>query len=217
MKKSYYTLTTNILPGWPLPRGGHRIEQGEIASTLGSRLADAGAWKDPPHVALANLGYDPAKRGGFASEKAIVSFLKQYGPLGARPEEVGEPGEPFWLRLASFHEMQERLREAWKKRDHRFFVDPSRLKGGTGYEHLLRVNWEMKGGMLVMRLATWYDYVAILLTRDIVERRARICGNPNCVTPYFVAERRDAKYCSHPCAVAVSVRRFRERKRRKKK
>lgn len=216
MKQSYYTVGAQILPGWYLPHGGHRIKDGELETVFSSRFADAEMWKDPPHVALANLGYKPDLHGGFATEKEIVSFTKRYGPLGSKPEEIGEPGEPFWLGFASFHETQERLREAWKKHDRRFFVDPSSLKAGTGYEHLMRVNWEMKGGMLVMRLATWYDYVAILLTRDIAEKRARICENPNCVTPYFVAERRDMKYCSHPCAVAVNVRKFRERKGKKR-
>lgn len=217
VKKSYYTLTTQLLPGWHLPHGGHGIKDGQLEIALGPRLADVGTWTDPPHVALANLGYNPNLGGGLADQKAMAAFIKRYGALGVSPEEVGEAGDPVWLSLETFHLTQERLRAAWRKRDHRLFVDPDRLKGATGYEHVLRLNWEMRDGELVMRLASWYDYVAILLARDVAERRARVCGNPNCVAPFFVANRTDTMYCSHPCAVVVNVHRFRRRQQRRRR
>jgi hypothetical protein len=40
--------------------------------------------------------------------------------------------------------------------------------------------------------------------------KARHCGNPDCLTPYFIASRRSQKYCSDTCA-APAQREFKRR------
>jgi hypothetical protein len=215
IKSSYYMLTTRVLPGWPLPQGGHQLKNKVLRSAFGTKLPDAASWKEPSHLVLANLGYKPALRTGFASESEMLRFVKEYGPPGVSPADTGEPGDEFEISIHLFHWTQTQLREAWQKRDHRLFVDPEKFKSATGYEHMFRVNWDVRRGMLEMRLASWYDYVAILLTRDIAEKRARVCLNPECPAPYFIAGRRDAKFCSHGCASSISHKNYLKRRRRK--
>ena len=178
---------------------------------LGPRLANPSAWQSPPHVALANLGYISDKRSGVASNDQIVRFVRKYGPLGVESSEMGDPGSPFWLELETFRETQERLREAWIKRDHRLFIDAQNVKSALGFEHLLHINWDVRRGALEMRLASCYDFIAILLTRDLAEKHAKVCRNPSCPAPYFVAKRTDPIFCTRQCASATSVRNFRQR------
>jgi hypothetical protein len=55
----------------------------------------------------------------------------------------------------------------------------------------------------------------LLLKRDFGEKRARICANENCRTPYFVATRGDKKFCGRRCAKAVTQRNFQNRWRKR--
>jgi hypothetical protein len=218
MNRTYYTLLAHLLPGWKLPHAKSlKVEDKELKGGTSRRPVDTGQWPDPPHVYFANLGYDSARRGGVASEQEIVKFTTRYGPLGVEQgkDAATQPEEPFWLTLDTFRFFQAQLREAWTKRKVDLFTDPQNLGAGLGYE-LLPVNWKVKNDHLEMRPASCYAYMGILLARDLAEGRAKVCQNPYCSAPYFVAKRRDAKFCSHPCAVAVNVKKFRQRQRRKK-
>jgi hypothetical protein len=214
MRVSYYTLAARITPGWTLAHANSlKVRDGKLQGGASGRPADVRHWPDPPHVALANLGFDrKSPKRGFASEAEIAAFTKTYGPLGTSDEAMAEPEEPFHITVESFRFHQRMLREAWEKRDPAPFTDPA----GFGGPDWLPVDWKVERGRLEIRPANVYAYAGILLTRDLAERSAKVCGNPNCDSPYFVAKRRDAKYCSHPCAVAVNVRKFRQRERRKR-
>ena len=234
MRQLYYTLEAQLLPGWKLPhpktlkveqhteheRGSNERTIAELTGGTSSLPVDPRRWKDPPHVALANLGYASDRRGGVASEKDIVWFTERYGPLGveggADTAALGE--EPFWTKLEVFRWFQRNLREAWRKPDASLFLNPpgQDAKGMLGYD-LMRITCEAKNGRLELRPMTCADYISILLTRDLAAGCAKVCQNPKCVSPYFVAKRRDAKFCSHPCAVLVNVIKFRQRQRCKRR
>jgi hypothetical protein len=237
MKISYYRMDVRLRPGWRLPQAKTlRIGNGDLKGVNSSLPVDPAQWKDPPHVAFANLGYDPARRGGFASDDQIKMFTSRYGPLsilqgpGAaaeqpKPSKVMEAAkrvlaptqaeEQFWMPLADFRVSQAQLRDAWKEKNASLFTDPENSSKSLGYD-LLPVDWQATGNQMELCPASCDNYMGILLTRDLAEKRTRVCQNPDCPTPYFVAGRRDAKFCSHRCAVAISVNNFRKRQRRKK-
>lgn len=237
MRVSYYRLDVRLRPGWRLPQiKTLKIEDGHLKGVNSSLPVDPTKWKDLPHVVFANLGYDPARRGGPASDDQIKMFTSRYGPLnviqgpGAAAEQPKpsdrleaakrvlaptQADEPFWLSLDSFRLSQSQLRDAWKEKNASLFTDPNNISKSLGYD-LVPVDWQVTGNQLELCPASCDDYMGILLTRDLAEKRTRVCQNPDCPTPYFVAGRRDAKFCSHRCAVAIGVNNFRKRQRRKK-
>ena len=237
MRISYYRLNVQLRPGWRLPQPKTlRIENGDLKGVNSFLPVDPAKWKDPPHVAFANLGYDPERRGGLASDDQIKMFTLRYGPLsviqgpGAAAEQPKPSNwqealkrvlaptpveEPFWMSLANFRLSQAKLRAAWKEKNASLFTDPDDSSKSLGYD-LLPVDWQAAGNQIELCPASCEDYMGILLTRDLAEKRTRVCQNPDCPTPYFVAGRRDAKFCSHRCTVAIGVDNFRKRQRRKK-
>jgi hypothetical protein len=237
MKISYYRLDVRLRPGWRLPQAKTlRIENGDLMGVNSSLPLDPAKWKDPPHVAFANLGYDPARRAGVASDEDIIWFTSYYGPLDvmqgqgavteqATPSDVLEAAkrifapsneaEPFWLSLGDLRFLQAQLQTAWKEKNPSLFIDPQNSAKSFGYD-FLPVTWQVKGSQLEMCPASCFHYMGILLTRDLAEKRTRVCQNQTCPAPYYVAGRRDSKFCSHPCAATISQRNFRKRHRRKK-
>jgi hypothetical protein len=237
MRTSYYTLNLQLRPGWRLPNARTlKITNGDLKGTNASLPVDPAKWKDPPHVAFANLGYDAVRRGGLATDDQIKMFTSRYGPLSViqgqgavaeqpKPSDRQEATkrvlaptqaeEQFWLSLDNFRLLQAQLRAAWKEKNSSLFTDSTNSGVSLGYE-LLPVSWRVTGNQMEMCLTGCDDFMGVLLTRDLAEKRTRVCQNPDCPTPYFVAGRRDAKFCSHRCAVAIGVNNFRKRQRRKK-
>jgi hypothetical protein len=207
-------MTSRMVPDWRVQKGGYAWDDNTLNSNLGPQV-DVTTWDDPPHVYLANLAYDPDSRGGLASKQQVLLFTRMYGPLER------EDGSPFYLELEVFHNVQKHLREAWQEQDHHRIFKRSWWTGEStdenNPEHQFHVNWEVKRGRLQMKVKTCKDYLSVLLARDIIEKHAKICRNPKCPTPYFVAERTDAKYCGHPCAVTIGVKNFRQRHKAQKR
>lgn len=61
-------------------------------------------------------------------------------------------------------------------------------------------------GLFIINLANLFDAIF-----EDLHCTAKICANPDCPHPYFLQKRKGQIYCSHPCAVLINVRRFRER------
>jgi hypothetical protein len=61
-----------------------------------------------------------------------------------------------------------------------------------------------------------WRFICFLFWMDFNEGRTAVCRNRECPAPYFLRSRKDKQFCSHACAVAVNVRRFREREAEKK-
>jgi hypothetical protein len=211
MKRPYYTMTSRMVPDWRVQKGGYVWEDNTLNANVGSQV-DVASWSSPPHEYLANLAYDPASRGGLASKNNVLYFTRMYGPF-----EPEEDGVPFFLELEAFHNVQKQLREAWREQDHHLIFKRSWWTGGfeNNPEHQFRVNWEVKRGSLQMKVSNCKDYLSVLLARDIAEKHAKVCRNPKCHTPFFVAQRTDVKYCSHSCAVVINVKNFRQRHKKK--
>lgn len=243
MKKSYYTLKARLVPAWNLPEHKSlKIERREPDATeaklanlmwegsgsqpmvdlkgrVSTQPIDAKHWPDPPHEFLANLGYDSDPRGdGVASDEDIIRFTRFYGLITSKTTGLNE--DTFVCSLASWRAKQRDLREAWRKQDASLYSNPpwfaASIGKATGFNPSSVLEAEYNPPEL--RPTHCDAYIRILLQRDIAEGRAKVCLRPDCPHPYFVATKKDAKYCSHkPCANVVMQRNLRGRQKQAKK
>lgn len=142
-------------------------------------------WKEPPHVALANLRPETA---------ALLAFTRRYGVV-SRHTLSG------FISASDTGRFGEHLRQAWRGDEKvlsQIGVDLSaRLRvGPTGLEIVVDNLWTL---------------IRLMFLRDWVAGRAKVCTSPDCPAPYFLAVRKGQKFCSQRCAVLINVRRFRER------
>jgi hypothetical protein len=198
--RSYYDITLPLTPGWKAVRST-RARRGGITGDVGHDPFRASGWKTPPHAALANLD--------LTNLKTLEMFTRTYGPLIADIGDIPEAGEEFEVEPTLVGYMKHRLIDAWRERDAR------RLWTMDGLDtYYLPAVYQR--GALVLSPADCFTYARLLLTRDIESGRARICKNPDCNTPYFIAKRRDQVYCEWKCANLITQRNFRKRQRRKR-
>jgi hypothetical protein len=221
MSRAYYDLQAQIRPGWLLanPRS-YRLRKNVIDGHVTNEVPNPARWKEPPHVAFANISIDA---------KAVRMFNSTYGPLFADVDEIPNEGDDeFQVNLTLLGYMQDRIREVWRDK-----LKLSQLWIAQGRELFDRyilllcrigrpsdASWrgkDLSGLSGELLVADCWTYLRMLLARDLESGRARICKNPECVTPYFVAGRTDQDYCCHKCSSGVSVKRFRKRERSKKK
>ena len=205
MRRTYYLLKNTIQPGWTLPHPSFLIsKKGRITGEMGGAIPHPERWKSPPHVFFANLGY----RHRFATVEEISQFLRLYGPLFIDSVD----SNTFEVSVEEFGHRQETVRHAWRRRD------AKGLWFAEGFENLdqfdLRLFWDK--GDIALRPADCWTYMCLLLTRDIAEKRARVCANPTCNTPHFVAARNNQIFCKRKCANLVTQRNYRNRARRKR-
>jgi len=153
-------------------------------------LFDPSCWKDPPHIALANLQDKPA---------AVLRFTRTYGVLARNYR-----GEARTIPVRDVLRYRDRLRRAWDNvTDEQAFQDvvPSTKQaflypGPSGLEVVIEDLWTL---------------ICTLFARDMWDMRTKKCQNPDCPAPYFLAVRKGQKFCDQKCAVLINVRLFRER------
>jgi hypothetical protein len=153
---------------------------------------DFHSWKEPPHLALANLMPDP---------HALYRFVRHYGIVTARLSSGVQ-----YVTVRHTDPFQEYLQKAWKG-------DQAILEQMVGdLKAYLRV---LPSGIDIVVEDLW-TLVRLMFLHDWWSGRARKCSNPDCLTPYFLAVRKGQKLCSQTCAVLINVRRFREREAEQK-
>lgn len=216
VSKDYYTITVP-LRGRSLLPATIRVEGERVRGELAASQVNPARWPDPPHVCLANLGVRAPTNPCPLEE--VFLFTKRYGLLGS-----GEGGLDVWLEederkfdgklvlfTAVFQDVQELLRNAWRG-------DEDAI---TTVSKEVRMEIYSQEGKAEVVTPDLWAFICALFIRDHAEGRLKVCRNPDCPAPYFVAVRRGKSFCSHRCAVLMNVRRFRERqkarRRRKKK
>jgi hypothetical protein len=213
MRRTYYTLSVEIRPGWTLPNERSlKYTKDVITGELSSKLADPTGWLiEPPHILFANLGYSTSRPDGWASAAEACAFIKKYGVVdtGNDSGEALEVGERFVVSALPFGYMQHAFRHAWRKGDAKAVWFPQGFENFNNY--ILPLTRAVEG--FELRPSDCLTYMRFLLARDLTERRARICTNKTCPAPYFVATRGNAKFCSRDCANVVAQRNFRMRKK----
>ncbi len=202
MRKRHYEMTNEVRPGWTLPGGPIVVEKDALLGLSGPDRPVPARWKQPPHVAFANMNFDI---------DSVKSFTRTYGPpildMAQLPEE---PGEQFEVNMFSVGQMQDRLRRAWRARDAKALWFP---RGGEELAiYYVAMTWSAPG--MVIAPADVWTYMRLLLTRDIEAKLARMCASPKCPEPFFVAGRTNQDFCRNPkyqCGNAEMQRRWRER------
>ena len=144
-------------------------------------------WKDPPHVALANLRDEPA---------AALRFTRTYGVLA----HGYKGGEAITIPVGQVFGFRNKLRRAWDG-DEQAMMDILNLQTFL---------WVRPTGIEIVPEDLW-TLVRVVFARDWWDERAKKCENPDCPAPYFLAVRKGQKFCSQKCAVLINVRHFRER------
>lgn len=148
-------------------------------------------WKDPPHVALANLRDDPT---------AALRFTRTYGVMSLRYK-----GEPMSFPLRDMFRSRDELRLAWEEpKATMFFWWLESYAGLPATLHVRRSGLETE-------VADLRTLIHVMFSRDYWDGRVKKCANPGCPAPYFLTVRRGQKYCSQQCAVLINVRQFRAR------
>jgi hypothetical protein len=151
---------------------------------------DFALWKEPPHVALANLRDDPA---------SVLRFTRAYGVLSPRYK-----GGPMSFPLRDVFRARDELRLAWEGRNKMFFWW---LESYAGLPAELRAR---RSGLEIV-VTDFRTLVMLMFAHDFWDERVKKCANPDCPAPYFLAVRKGQKFCSQKCAVLINVHRFRQR------
>jgi hypothetical protein len=217
VRKSYYELALPSRAGFPAVERVSRLKGGDILSgVVGEGVVDPVSWEAPPHAAFANLGY-PAR----AEERHVASFMKTYGVLRfgqagglSGPIHMPMQGKVFLTSIAALRFAQDQLRSAWRR------PSGEHLRSLWLPENLQELGTLDLSFTLLQRrqrvelcLADVWTFIRLILVRDVRDGLARFCANENCEHPFFVANRRDQKFCGRDCRNAQNQRNFQRRRK----
>ena len=168
---------------------------------------------------LANLREDQASLERFVKRWPGLVFLDEsayrlkdggkvpykYGALVERRGALRNiwRGDPFTLRqLLVPTDPPEELRGKYFNRD----CPPDEEHSGVVWDTQIDLDWER--GQFVYESRTEFQRALYCLFRQ--SARAKVCANPECPAPYFIARETTQRYCSDKCAEVIQ----REYKRR---
>ena len=164
-------------------------------------------WPELPHVYLANMD----------ATADVRAFTKIYGQL-CWGGELAPDGNVDFVRNA-----QKMLRKAWAndstalrkiaegepQRPHGYKIDLGlNMPAYTNDTHE-RFHLSITENGLEIEAEDVWSFAQLAFLRDHRLGKTHICANPECKTPYFLQSKKGQIYCSHRCAVAMNVRRFR--------
>lgn len=156
----------------------------------GAELFDLLRWKEPPHVALANLRPDAKALSAFTRRYGVVSDRQSSGLRFVTPSDVGR--------------FRDYLQLAWRgdeKVIEQMLVD-------------VRASLQVRSTGVEVAVEDLWTLARLTFLQDKLAGRTQVCAAANtlyCPAPYFLAARKGQTFCSHRCAVLINVRRFRER------
>jgi hypothetical protein len=161
---------------------------------VSGRPVDLNEWAEPPHVEFANCDFKTAEDVKRFVDDYGVSFL-----MCDYTRSVKETGQSEMNPITTVERMQTFqwcLRNAWRGDDDALRIvkwwAPTRVDFANGKPHTISEDiWE---------------YMCALFLADHSDNRIRICENPQCkLLKYFIANRRDQKFCSDTCRNTVNV------------
>jgi hypothetical protein len=191
--------------GWVVGKAGH-----VITGKLGAEKMQVFAHSDHAIEDFANT----------SSPEDMLRFTRRYGVLHrddldwleVAPGERVVMGDSFFIHCGQWLKSQERFRTAWERSgrtDNRLAerlasqMTPKSLDGrvvkafvkpcGKSFELELQPD-DLLG-------ALWLAFIGF-------SDRTRKCQNPTCAAPYFLASRRDQKFCNEQCSRLVANRRW---------
>jgi hypothetical protein len=203
-----------------------------------TKPANVATWRDPPHVALANVRGSLLRDGLPTASavftrldlKSIVHFMDRYGaPIVPRSRDMSDIYEVDPTEVA---EMQFVLRSAWHgdaealnliaegDQEYNEFAKYIEAKARAQGVERTRTNIPLgpidvkpvarRGGMKLVFTELW-SLARWLFLVDYWNDRIGICSNKSCFTPYFILKRKGQRYCSHDCAMVMASRRYRRK------
>jgi hypothetical protein len=213
LMKSYSVIAKIRYAGF-LPEAVNVFDNGNIVGVVGAERVDVKSWKVPPHIALANMEL---------TQESLAAFTRKYGALGdvnfpyrdTTPDvrftlvETLTQGldtsvrDEFTLIVPVAAHAQNALRLAWRgeRTVQATILEPAVSNGGF---QLFAPNKTTYTELRTLRL---WSFISLAFLVDYSEGRAKICGNPECATPYFIQKRKDQQACSHRCAVEINNQR----------
>jgi hypothetical protein len=192
--------------GWVITKAGH-----VITGKLGKQKVEIFGRAARVLEDFANTFDDP---------ESIQRFTRDYGVLKQHDREHHYiqgtsdfiPGERFCIHCDEWRETQQTFRENWETgRDGgeelakrvSATIAPSATAGPVVKA---KVKWSRRGFQLELQPDDLWR--ALSLAFISFSHRMRKCQNPTCVAPYFLATRRDQRYCSEKCARLVANRKW---------
>jgi hypothetical protein len=142
--------------------------------------------------------------------RAIEAFVSRNGILTNNTFYDGDVLK-FDEPLVEFERFHKTVRDAWRGENTALQQLQQRIGPITLAQ---RTFWcDVENGIMITRISRMDELVCLFVLRDYASGLTGVCANADCPTPHFVRERADQQFCSHKCAVRISVRKFRERKR----
>jgi len=204
----------------PLPES-ISLTHNVISGVMGSRRRDLS--KTSFHCEYANC---------LTARDAVLKFTRHYGPLDWDGQFVGKSNVArmqFSFHMEEWREHRAKFLSAWgttSRNQKRLpweivpdnFPLPSEgstwmiLSGKDNASILLKgpqTMWQVteKGPVAWVYARSPWQYLWMLLSFQKREH-VRICQNPECATPYFIATRKDQLFCGKDCAHRIAVRRW---------
>jgi hypothetical protein len=195
--------------GWVINKAGH-----VITGKLGKQKVEIFARSARVLDDFVNTTGDP---------KSIQRFTRDYGVLKQDDRErfnIGPsdssadfiPGDRFLIHCDEWLEAQHAFRTNWEAGKNGGEELAQRLSTtiapgvSAGPVVKARVKWSRRGFLLELQPDDLWR--ALSLAFIGFSDRMRKCQNPTCVAPYFLATRRDQRYCSEKCARLVANRKW---------
>lgn len=185
-------------------------------------------WPAPPHLYFANLILD---------WKSLLAFDRQYGALLVEHWQMAPDLQSILLKAPNLTE-EERQRWTASGRKFEIAVSESDVQVAKAMQSLLRDAWNgtplaieliehgdshhaqrealgpprlavatLKPGVAVYAKDMW-SFIRIAFLLDYERGRVKVCGNPNCPVPYFLAKRRDQRICERGDCTAWAQRQW---------
>jgi hypothetical protein len=118
----------------------------------------------------------------------VLRFTKKHGPI-TLPFHEWEEDDEFGFQLQDWVDAQKEFRNLWRpiKRMNASF-DP---EDGDSFQYV--------NGRLTYLAASWLRVLrlAVMTTEG---KRLKKCANPECPTPFFIANHLSTRYCTMDCA-----------------
>jgi len=230
-----YTFQTDLQFNGHRPRTLTVSADGSIAGELGDEPVDVKSWKSPPHVALANMPLEPRMLELFSRRYGVLvgtsaTYSDQHKldarnvsehPLDSTPTELLNLGvaalvqQDFAVTSDDFKQAQRMLRLAWH--GDRATILPM-MQAVKRAEYNVILPREIRNDLTILATRDLWKFTCFLFLLDHWAGRTNVCANQNCVTPYFIKQRKDQAYCKHACAVVgTNARRAAEKTIRRKK
>jgi hypothetical protein len=202
-------------------RGSLRYYHPEVVKEKGIR------WPDPPHVYFANVQLN---------WKSLLTFDNTFGPLLREHRRLPPEMTAILEKALNLTDIERQRWASEKAKFKIAIYDPGDVRVACGMQELLRNAWRGEqlaiqilefGGDRTMQQGPYgpprltaipsphgidiytedlWNYIRVAFLSDHAAGLTRVCGNPECEAPYFLARRKDQRQCGNDKCTAWAQR-----------